>query len=107
MLALTLPISGGRSVGIVRLRTEATEISSFFTHTGGRNFVELFLNNYIAMGRITLVYTHLSPSLSFNNSDPNLTRLLIIHSNMTNAILAPFQSAVLTRLLQMQFNQFS
>jgi hypothetical protein len=29
MLALTLPTSGGRSVGIVRSRTEATEFSFF------------------------------------------------------------------------------
>jgi hypothetical protein len=30
--ALTSPTSGGRSVGIVRLRTKATEFSFFFPH---------------------------------------------------------------------------
>jgi hypothetical protein len=33
-LALTSPTSGGRSVGIVRLRTKATEFS-FFRYSGG------------------------------------------------------------------------
>jgi hypothetical protein len=37
-LALTLLTSGGRSVGIVRLRTEATEFSSFFLNSYGRDF---------------------------------------------------------------------
>jgi hypothetical protein len=52
-VTLTSPTSGGRSVGIVRLRTEATEssfsffcydpLSTFLTHCGKPNSIKLSL----------------------------------------------------------------
>jgi hypothetical protein len=71
-LALTSPISGGRSVGIVRLRTQAMEFSFLYVHFVASPFLKLA--NSLSVGFVPVSFYHRKEEGSVNLITPRRLR---------------------------------
>jgi len=80
-LALTSPTGGGRSVGIVRSRTKATEFSLYILHLSGKipkiRIASLFVISYFHV----------------IHSSPNLTRTILMNRYVSQSYREPKRPA--------------